>query len=276
MDLVYGQAVLRICRLSAVVIGPRSGDIVTDVVRTGCRVHGDRGDERRGLAVRATHARTHHSPSARAPAGIDHRPCVDPEEERRYFVLGVSPGASQEAVKRAYKRMAKLHHPDVNLEDPLAPAKFAEINEAYHALCAERGNLATRQGSEEQKEKWSAQLRQMRDVEAGKARVNVRRRRVIRKVALDETMEKERDRLEDIMRESEGNEDIDAAWREDDVTDEVRRAAAAKAVASQLGGLRDRTRRRRQVVPPQKNKFKEPFEDVSPTAHDYEWNHSVQ
>ena len=199
---------------------------------------------------------------------------VDPEEERRYFVLGVSPGASQEAVKRAYKRMAKMHHPDVNREDPLAPAKFAEINEAYHALCAERGNLSN-VGTEEWKEKWSAQLRQMKDVEAGKARVNVRRRRVVRKTVLDETMEKERERLEDVMRESEAADGNDA-WLEDEVPDEVRRAAAAKAVASQLGGLRDRTRRRRQVVPPQKNKFKEPFEDVSPTAHDDEWNHSVQ
>lgn len=199
---------------------------------------------------------------------------LTPEEERRYFVLGVSPGASQEAVKRAYKRMAKMHHPDVNREDPLAPAKFAEINEAYHALCAERGNLSN-VGTEEWKEKWSAQLRQMKDVEAGKARVNVRRRRVVRKTVLDETMEKERERLEDIMRESEAA-DGDDAWLEDEVPDEVRRAAAAKAVASQLGGLRDRTRRRRQVVPPQKNKFKEPFEDVSPTAHDDEWNHSVQ
>ena len=199
---------------------------------------------------------------------------LTPEEERRYFVLGVSPGASQEAVKRAYKRMAKMLHPDVNREDPLAPAKFAEINEAYHALCAERGNLSN-VGTEEWKEKWSAQLRQMKDVEAGKARVNVRRRRVVRKTVLDETMEKERERLEDIMRESEAA-DGDDAWLEDEVPDEVRRAAAAKAVASQLGGLRDRTRRRRQVVPPQKNKFKEPFEDVSPTAHDDEWNHSVQ
>ena len=199
---------------------------------------------------------------------------MTPEEERRYFVLGVSPGASQEAVKRAYKRMAKMHHPDVNREDPLAPAKFAEINEAYHALCAERGNLSN-VGTEEWKEKWSAQLRQMKDVEAGKARVNVRRRRVVRKTVLDETMEKERERLEDIMRESQAA-DGDDAWLEDEVPDEVRRAAAAKAVASQLGGLRDRTRRRRQVVPPQKNKFKEPFEDVSPTAHDDEWNHSVQ
>ena len=56
---------------------PRSGENITNVVRSA-RAHGDRGDERRGLAVRATHARTHHSPSARAPAGIHHRPCVDP------------------------------------------------------------------------------------------------------------------------------------------------------------------------------------------------------
>ena len=112
-----------------------------------------------------------------------------------------------------------MHHPDVNREDPLAPAKFAEINEAYHALCAERGNLSN-VGTEEWKEKWSAQLRQMKDVEAGKARVNVRRRRVVRKTVLDETMEKERERLEDIMRESEAA-DGDDAWLEDEVPDEA-------------------------------------------------------
>merc|ERR1712100_113242 len=34
--------------------------------------------------------------------------------EELYFILGVSVGASQEAVKRAYKRKAKRYHPDVN------------------------------------------------------------------------------------------------------------------------------------------------------------------
>ena len=92
--------------------------------------------------MRPTHVRTTLRPRVPQRASIIAH-ALTSEEERRYFVLGVSPGASQEAVKRAYKRMAKLHHPDVNLEDPLAPAKFAEINEAYHALCAERGNLAT-------------------------------------------------------------------------------------------------------------------------------------
>jgi curved DNA-binding protein CbpA len=49
------------------------------------------------------------------------------------------------------------------------------------------------------------------------------------------------------------------------------------AVRAQLGGLRDRERRRRRVVPPQKGKFVEPFADGgSRTAHDDEWNHSVQ
>ena len=98
----------------------------------------------RGVSPSAVAARGRNAPFA--PARPSRSSVVTraltPEEERRYFVLGVSPGASQEAVKRAYKRMAKMHHPDVNREDPLAPAKFAEINEAYHALCAERGNLS--------------------------------------------------------------------------------------------------------------------------------------
>ena len=46
------------------------------------------------------------------------------------------------------------------------------------------------------------------------------------------------------------------------------------AVRSQLGTLKDRTRRRRQVAPPQKSKFVEPFVDDGSSVDD--WNHSVQ
>ena len=103
---------------------------------------------------------------------------LTPEEEARYFTLGVSPGASAEAVKRAYKRLAKQYHPDV-CDAPDADARFAEIKSAYETLAAERGVLGN-VGTEEWRAKWSAQLRQMRDVEQGRGKVNVRRRRVVR------------------------------------------------------------------------------------------------
>ena len=48
------------------------------------------------------------------------------------------------------------------------------------------------------------------------------------------------------------------------------------AVRAQLGGLRDRERRRRRVMPPQKGKFVEPFAEGSRISSDDEWNHSVQ
>ena len=50
-----------------------------------------------------------------------------------YEVLGVPRSASDEEIKRAFRRLAKLHHPDRNRE-PGAEEKFKEINEAYQVL----------------------------------------------------------------------------------------------------------------------------------------------
>jgi DnaJ-class molecular chaperone len=51
-----------------------------------------------------------------------------------YQVLGVSRSASEAEIKKAFRRLAKQHHPDRNKEDPKAKDKFAEANSAYEIL----------------------------------------------------------------------------------------------------------------------------------------------
>jgi DnaJ-class molecular chaperone len=47
-----------------------------------------------------------------------------------YEVLGVQKGASAAAIKSAYRKLAKKHHPDANKNDPKSAARFSEINSA--------------------------------------------------------------------------------------------------------------------------------------------------
>src|SRR5918999_2671061 len=51
-----------------------------------------------------------------------------------YSVLGVSASASQDEIKKQYRRLAKKWHPDANRNDPKAADKFKEISEAYNVL----------------------------------------------------------------------------------------------------------------------------------------------
>src|SRR5215831_12833246 len=51
-----------------------------------------------------------------------------------YEVLGVPRSASAAAIKSAYRKLAKKHHPDSNKNDPKAAARFSEINTANEIL----------------------------------------------------------------------------------------------------------------------------------------------
>ncbi len=60
-----------------------------------------------------------------------------------YEILGVKPGASQDEIKSAYRKLIKQYHPDQYGDNPLknlAQEKMIEINEAYEALTKNPGN----------------------------------------------------------------------------------------------------------------------------------------
>ena len=56
------------------------------------------------------------------------------ETKDLYKVLGVSKGASQEELRRSYRKLARKHHPDANRDDPKSEERFKEIQHAYEIL----------------------------------------------------------------------------------------------------------------------------------------------
>jgi curved DNA-binding protein len=51
-----------------------------------------------------------------------------------YKILGVSKDATEKDIKRAFRKLARQYHPDVNPDDPQAEERFKELNEAYEVI----------------------------------------------------------------------------------------------------------------------------------------------
>ena len=51
-----------------------------------------------------------------------------------YKILGVEKTATQEEIKKTYRKLAKKYHPDANPDNKKSEEKFKEINEAYEVL----------------------------------------------------------------------------------------------------------------------------------------------
>ena len=64
-----------------------------------------------------------------------------------YVILGLEHGATETEIKRAYRRLARRYHPDINPGDHTAEARFRQILEAYETLIDPQRRLRYDSGS---------------------------------------------------------------------------------------------------------------------------------
>ena len=80
-------------------------------------------------------------------------------EKDYYAVLRVAKDASQDEVKKAYRKLARDNHPDANPDDPEAERRFKEVGEAYAFLLElriEEGPLGPERAAEALRAWWAA------------------------------------------------------------------------------------------------------------------------
>ena len=67
-----------------------------------------------------------------------------------YSVLGISQGADEETIKKAYRQKCKQYHPDLHPDDPTCEDKFKEVQAAYSEIMRMRsggGSSQSRSGA---------------------------------------------------------------------------------------------------------------------------------
>ena len=58
-----------------------------------------------------------------------------------YSVLGITPGADEETIKKAYRQKCKQYHPDLHPDDPTCEDKFKDVQAAYSEVMRMRSGL---------------------------------------------------------------------------------------------------------------------------------------
>ena len=59
-----------------------------------------------------------------------------------YEILGIEKNADERSIKKAYRKLARKHHPDASDESPEIAEKFKEISEAYEVLADSEKEVA--------------------------------------------------------------------------------------------------------------------------------------
>lgn len=64
------------------------------------------------------------------------------DSKKEFFdILGLKEDADKDGIKKAYRKLAKKNHPDINKDDPDANKKFMKIQDAYDELLTQAQNL---------------------------------------------------------------------------------------------------------------------------------------